>query len=141
MTTVTERPVSLRLGVRGMTCASCVRRVEKALTSVPGVERAAVNLATEEAMVTLASSEATSTDALEAAVDRAGYRLVVPGADEDEGEARDHLEQERRAEEHALRRRMVFSLGVAAFVMVAMQWHRVPGLEAIPARVMHPLFF
>ena len=43
----------LRLGVQGMTCASCVRRVEKALAGVPGVERAAVNLATEEAMVTL----------------------------------------------------------------------------------------
>ncbi|HNI86354.1 MAG TPA: heavy metal-associated domain-containing protein, partial [Ottowia sp.] len=35
------------LGVGGMTCASCVARVEKALQKVPGVDSAAVNLATE----------------------------------------------------------------------------------------------
>ena len=35
--------------VEGMTCASCVRRVEKALAAVPGVAEVAVNLATEEA--------------------------------------------------------------------------------------------
>ena len=37
--------------IDGMTCASCVRRVEKAITAVPGVSRAAVNLATERADV------------------------------------------------------------------------------------------
>ncbi|HMN58130.1 MAG TPA: heavy metal translocating P-type ATPase, partial [Ottowia sp.] len=42
------------LGVGGMTCASCVARVEKALAKVPGVQQAAVNLATESARVTVA---------------------------------------------------------------------------------------
>ena len=37
--------------VEGMTCASCVRRVEKAMADVPGVSSAVVNLATEEATV------------------------------------------------------------------------------------------
>jgi len=40
------------LAIEGMTCASCVARVEKALTSVPGVKSASVNLATERATVT-----------------------------------------------------------------------------------------
>jgi Cu+-exporting ATPase len=40
--------------VEGMTCASCVRRVEKAIAAVPGVESASVNLATERADVRLA---------------------------------------------------------------------------------------
>ena len=39
--------------VEGMTCASCVRRVEKAIAAVPGVESASVNLATERADVSL----------------------------------------------------------------------------------------
>lgn len=41
----------LRLPVGGMTCASCVRRVEKALLGVEGVQAASVNLATETATV------------------------------------------------------------------------------------------
>ena len=45
---------SLGLDIAGMTCASCVSRVEKALLRVPGVLRAEVNLATETASVTLA---------------------------------------------------------------------------------------
>jgi P-type Cu+ transporter len=40
-----------RLPITGMTCASCVRRVEKALEKVDGVTRASVNLATERATV------------------------------------------------------------------------------------------
>ena len=39
---------SLSLTITGMTCASCVARVEKALTQVPGVQQASVNLATEQ---------------------------------------------------------------------------------------------
>ena len=39
------------LDIEGMTCASCVNRVEKALLKVPGVETASVNLATERATV------------------------------------------------------------------------------------------
>src|SRR6187551_1601885 len=42
---------TLDLGVAGMTCASCVGRVERALKKVPGVEDASVNLATESARV------------------------------------------------------------------------------------------
>ena len=42
---------TLDLDVRGMTCASCVARVEKALAAVPGVTEVAVNLATERARV------------------------------------------------------------------------------------------
>lgn len=61
------------LDIEGMSCASCVRRVEKALSGVPGVTSASVNLATEQATVT----RTTDTDiaALEAAITKAGYSL------------------------------------------------------------------
>uniref|UniRef100_UPI00244570CE heavy-metal-associated domain-containing protein n=1 Tax=Burkholderia cepacia TaxID=292 RepID=UPI00244570CE len=42
---------TVELDIDGMTCASCVSRVEKALAKVPGVTRASVNLATERATV------------------------------------------------------------------------------------------
>ena len=63
---------SLTLAIDGMTCASCVARVEKALLRVPGVLRAEVNLATETASVTLATRHIDEA-ALLAAVQRAGY--------------------------------------------------------------------
>ena len=47
----TTSPLSLDIGIGGMTCASCVGRVEKALLRVPGVQSASVNLATESARV------------------------------------------------------------------------------------------
>mgnify|MGYP006152744905 CR=1 FL=1 len=43
---------TILLPVEGMTCASCVRRVEKAAASVPGVAESAVNFATETLSVT-----------------------------------------------------------------------------------------
>ena len=63
---------SVTLAIDGMTCASCVSRVEKALLRVPGVVRAEVNLATESASVTLATRQIDEA-ALVAAVQRAGY--------------------------------------------------------------------
>ena len=59
------------LSIEGMTCASCVGRVEKALKKVDGVESAAVNLATEKAVIT--SSQPIDRNTLVKAVERAGY--------------------------------------------------------------------
>ncbi|MDW5443508.1 heavy metal translocating P-type ATPase [Polaromonas sp. SM01] len=66
------REQSLQLKVDGMTCASCVSRVEKALKQVPGVASAEVNLATETAEVKFVGRE-NNLAALIAAVDKAGY--------------------------------------------------------------------
>ncbi|MBB5274270.1 Cu+-exporting ATPase [Rhizobium rosettiformans] len=59
------------LPVEGMTCASCVRRVEKAVAAVPGVEQSAVNFATETLSVTPGAGF--SAEALLEAIDKAGY--------------------------------------------------------------------
>jgi Cu+-exporting ATPase len=61
----------IKLPIEGMTCASCVSRVEKALKAVPGVATAEVNLATETATVSLA--EGAPPQSLVAAVEKAGY--------------------------------------------------------------------
>lgn len=69
---------SLQLAVRGMTCAACVNRVERALRKVPGVQLAQVNFATEIASVTLLGSEADFDSAtLIAAIEDAGYQAQV----------------------------------------------------------------
>ena len=129
----------LRLGIRGMTCASCVRRVERALSGVPGVEQAAVNLATEEATVT---TSGTPLLALRAAVEKAGYEARMPGDSEDEGDARDALEAERRAEYRDLKRRTIFALTVAAVLMAAMPVMELwPALHMVNRRPIYLGFF
>ena len=65
----------LSFQVRGMTCASCVLRVEKALKAVEGVQDATVNLATEKVSVSAVSSVAASQ--LAAAVQKAGYDVAT----------------------------------------------------------------
>ncbi|GAB6935998.1 heavy metal translocating P-type ATPase [Calditerricola yamamurae] len=67
-----ERGEHVTLGIVGMTCAACARRIEKGLFKVDGVKAAAVNLATEKATVTY-DPERTSVEDLIDAVRRIGY--------------------------------------------------------------------
>jgi len=72
MTSTTLSPSPIDIGIGGMTCASCVSRVEKALKKVPGVLEATVNLATESARIVVAPGD--NLDArLRRAVRDAGY--------------------------------------------------------------------
>src|SRR5260221_96818 len=80
------------LSVEGMTCASCVGRVERALKKVPGVTEASVNLATERAHVL---GHAVDAAALVAAVEKAGYQ-AAPVADKAATEARDEAQARSR---------------------------------------------
>ena len=80
-----ERAVTLRIG--GMTCASCVRRVERALNRVDGVEQASVNFASSTARVSL--EDAIGADALVAAVERAGYDAAEFDRDADTADGPD----------------------------------------------------
>lgn len=63
--------------VEGMTCASCVRRVENAAAKVPGIDRSAVNFATKK--LTVESTEGFSAEDLEKAIRKVGYE-IPPGA-------------------------------------------------------------
>ena len=71
-----EQTRSMR--IKGIHCASCVAKIEKALNQVPGVREATVNFATSKA--TIKCSEETDNNALEAAVKNLGYDVVKEGA-------------------------------------------------------------
>jgi len=105
------------LPITGMTCASCVNRVEKALRRVPGVLEASVNLSSETASVTYTPAS-TGFAELKAAVERAGYGVIeAPGGAE---HAPEDVEAAARAAELADKRRkltVAVALGLPLFVL------------------------
>src|SRR5437667_12243996 len=115
--------------VTGMTCASCVRHVEKALRRVDGVANVTVNLATEKATVAFDPRAATLL-ALRASVERAGYGLLTERATlptelgDQEAEAKEHARAPR-----CTARQIAASLGAGLFAMAVMflpQWLYLP---------------
>ncbi|WP_027474880.1 heavy metal translocating P-type ATPase [Curvibacter gracilis] len=72
---------TLDIGIGGMTCASCVGRVERALRKVPGVQQATVNLATESARVRVQASPQAEA-LLRRSVRDAGYEPRVAGQED-----------------------------------------------------------
>src|SRR2546430_4914356 len=101
----------LALEVTGMTCASCVRRVERALAAVPGVAAATVNLAAASADVTLA--QPVGPGMLITAVADAGYQAAVPATIRADDVVR------RRAAQAAELRRRRMSLAAGAVLSAA----------------------
>ncbi len=75
--------LSCDIGIGGMTCASCVTRVERAIAKLPGVQQVSVNLATESARVVWNEADPTHEARLRRAVRDAGYEPLAP----------EHLEQ------------------------------------------------
>jgi Cu+-exporting ATPase len=111
------------LPIEGMTCASCVRRVEKSLAKLPGVESVAVNLATEQASVRY-NPAMVGRGEFGQAVEKAGYGIrkpahaAAPGAAED---AHADPEAERRKRDlSTLRARFLVSLVAGVLIMAGM---------------------
>ncbi|OPZ46121.1 MAG: Copper-transporting P-type ATPase [Actinobacteria bacterium ADurb.BinA094] len=121
------------LPILGMTCASCVSRVEKALRTPPGVLRAEVNLATEKATVTYLPGQATRQDLVDA-VRGAGYDVVepAPGAGEAAvAAAVDAEEAARAAAYHTLKLKVAVGFALSIFIFLGtMQPHWFPFLPA-----------
>jgi len=116
--------------VRGMHCAACVGKVERALTSVPGVESASVNLATEQAAVVFDPAR-TDLARLRAAVAAAGYELAEARPDRVPGEA---VDGERAAREAAQRReKLKFVVGavLSAPVLLGGMSHVLPWVPGV----------
>ncbi|WP_372242400.1 heavy metal translocating P-type ATPase [Pseudomonas sp. CFSAN084952] len=114
---------TVELTVEGMTCASCVGRVEKALKAVPGVTEATVNLATERATVRGVAAVAE----LVTAIEKVGYEAspvdTSAQADEEAAEKKD-------AERAKLKRDLILAAVLALPVFVLeMGSHMIPGMH------------
>jgi Cu+-exporting ATPase len=121
-------------GVRGMTCASCVARVERAIKSLPGVADARVNLATETATVDIETGAVDLAD-IQAAVRDAGYDSIPSAGPSDqefsaEGTQATRLLGDLRLAVIFTLPLVVLSMGAMAFPALQDWWHRMlPGVS------------
>ncbi len=142
-----EEPVEIALPIAGMTCASCVNRIERFLAKTPGVEEATVNLATEIATIRYLPDVAGRGE-LVGAIEAAGYELktvppVAAGSAEptlDEAMAAEDAERAREQRDLALKSGV--SIAVAVGIMLAMFWPQtVVPMETINRIVLIPATF
>src|SRR4030042_1766559 len=114
-----KETTEITLTLEGMHCASCVARVEKALSGAPGVEQALVNLATRQARVRFDPGQATVKE-MQAAIQEAGYAatgwaLEAPPPASPEMEAQN------------LKRRFLLALGLSLPVFLGAMLPPLPG--------------
>ncbi len=121
------------LPVTGMTCAACVRNVERALKRQPGVVEVSVNLATERASI-LPGPAGVEREQLVSAVENAGYGVLEvqdePAPEDAERAAREAAIQKQT---RLLRVGLVFTVPLAALSMARHVSQAAPGLaQALP---------
>ena len=123
----TVREETIELAIEDMTCASCVGRVERALSHIPGVLEANVNLATERARVRHLAGIVSIAD-LEAAISQAGYKSLRLSAET--ANAGDQDIERRENEARALRRSMLIAaiLTLPVFIL-EMGSHLIPSMH------------
>ena len=118
----------IELSIEGLTCASCVGRIERALRAVPGVTEAVVNLATERATVRGSADAA----ALISAIEGTGYGAAAIGSTLDNDHADENAEraEKKDAERRELTRAFTLAAVLTAPVFIMeMGSHLIPGVH------------
>ena len=123
--------------VLGMSCAACAARVDKTLNGQPGVQEASVNYASATAQVTYDADEC-SPLVLKAAVQQAGYDLLIAS----KGEAEDEAEKARQARYESLKKRTVWAIVLSVPIMVlGMVWMHVHWVNVVVWLLSTPVVF
>ncbi len=141
--------VEITLPIEGMTCASCVNRIERFLKKTEGVQEASVNLATERATIRFLPT-VTGRAELVRAIEAAGYEVRAAAAEAPAGSATatalvdeptaEDLERARERRELAIQ--SLASLAVAALIMLLMFWPGLPwAMEDLNKLVLWPATF
>jgi Cu+-exporting ATPase len=112
-----EKLETLSLPVEGMTCASCVLRVEKTLKKIDGIQDVNVNLATEKVTFKIDNSKA-DLNAVSHAVEDAGYKLLLPVQSGNGAAAESSIENEHSKYYQELKNNFIFSLVLTVPVMI-----------------------
>jgi len=131
--------------IQGMTCAACVRRVEKAVRKVEGVRDVSVNLVSNRATVTF-DAAGTTVETIEDAIRAAGYEVPSAGPAIDDGarsateERAAAMEKAEAAEQRSIRRDFAVAAALSVPLLVlAMSHGAIPGTEGPVGRLLQLL--
>ena len=125
--------------IEGMTCAACVRRIERAVGAVPGVQEVTVNLVTRRASVQF-DPAATNREQVAAAIEKSGYSVVEevsasphrPDAAARAGNLADAEDREQRS----IRRDVLFAaIFTVPLLLMAMSHGAIPGTSGLVGRL------
>ncbi|WP_372714568.1 copper ion binding protein, partial [Ilyobacter sp.] len=120
-----EKINSVTLSIEGMTCQSCVSRIEKKTRELPGVEKISVNLATEKAVVEYRKNELKISEIVKF-IDELGYKAVKEGTAKDFDA--DKKQKELKNEWNKFITAMIFAVPVFYISMGHMMGMPVPGI-------------
>ncbi|MGQ3149184.1 MAG: cation transporter, partial [Agrobacterium sp.] len=123
------RNAAISLSIEGMTCASCVGRVERALKAVPGVTSAVVNLATEKATI----QGTADTAAVIAAIENAGYdaKVISAATGSSQAETNDRAEKKEAERRELTRDFTIAAVLTAPVFLLEMGSHLIPGVHGV----------
>jgi len=117
---------TIEFQIQGMSCAACVGRVERAIKKIPEVADASVNLATERALVSLRTDEASNIDQVITAIHDAGYSAKAIPRIQDQDTQSNPIRRESDTTTQSLQRdfwiAMVFALPIFLISMAPMLW-------------------
>lgn len=119
-----------------MTCAACVRRIEQALETLPGVNEVAVNLATGRATI-YHNDDWAGIEAAKSAIEAHGYEFL----DVYESTRADPLEAYRLQEMRQLRWRFIAGAILSTIIFLASMPHWLPVLDHVPRGLVHVVLF
>ena len=124
------------IGIEGMTCASCVSRVEKALESISGVKNASVNLATEDAVIRHVPGQLNK-EIIRKAIEQAGYSVT--------GLQEKKAREARRDRDYAiLKLKVIVSVSLTIPIVViemGLMWEQFPLLHSLPHQTWNYILF
>ncbi|TET65833.1 MAG: YHS domain-containing protein, partial [Candidatus Zixiibacteriota bacterium] len=126
------RAERVELSISGMSCASCVEKIERALKRLSGVLSASVNLATERVTIEFTPGEVSPSDFKES-IETVGYKVLEVAPEEDAVEVERRL---REREYLKLKKRFIVAAVLATLVFIGSQHQILPLLDTIPQRTM-----
>lgn len=134
MTRTDREKTSISVG--GMSCAACVARVERALGGIEGVEKAAVNFATEKAQV-IYDPQKVDLEKFKTVIEDAGYQFRGLAR----AELRDREREDREKELALLKTKFIVSVILGSLIMVLSMPHYLPFLKKVPHSILFTIVF